>query len=251
MTDQPAGTIPDGLPRPAPAIYPAMIAVLRDVEAVGKERNNQAQNYRFRSIDDILNAIHPSLSKAGIFLAPEVQERQIERVEGREPGKGSWHVHLTVRHRFYACDGSHVDVTTIGSAMDSGDKASNKAMSAALKYALIEAFAIPLEDTDDGDHGDHGPAPRGGAGPEVRQQASEYRQQRQDPAPGPAKVEPWTTEQLAKWGEWKNKIGALAGGKERFTATNGSLKKTGATFDDYMAHFQAIYDELAKDQPPH
>ena len=231
----------------SPAIYPAMIAVLRDVEAVGKERNNQAQGYRFRSIDDILNAIHPSLSKAGIFLAPEVTERQIERVEGKEPGRGSWHVHLTVRHRFYACDGSHVDVTTIGSAMDSGDKASNKAMSAALKYALIEAFAIPLEDTDDGDQ-DHGPAARGGAGPEVRAQAAAHReQQRQEPA----KPEVWTPEMTKQWTDWKAKIGALVGGKERFSACNGSLKASGALHADYMAHFKTLYEELAKDQPPH
>jgi hypothetical protein len=247
MTDH---TIPatDYATAQPPAIFPAMLAVLRDVEAVGKNRANQTQGYKFRSIDDVLNAIHPSLAKAGVFLAPEVTDRQIERTEkeGKTGGmQTTWHVHLTVRHRFYAVDGSSVDVTTIGSAMDSGDKASNKAMSAALKYALIEAFAIPLEDMDEGDE-DRGP--RRGAGPETRQQAAAHREPAATQQPAPV---PWTKDQLDDWTVWKTKITALVGGPERFKATNGSLKASGATYADYMAHFEALYEELAKDQPPH
>ena len=46
-----------------------------------------------------------------------------------------------------AKDGSKHTVQTIGEAMDSGDKATNKAMSIALKYAAFISFFIPTEIT--------------------------------------------------------------------------------------------------------
>jgi hypothetical protein len=58
---------------------------------------------------------------------------------------------MTVRFRFMASDGSYVDVVTIGEGADSGDKASNKAMTAAQKYALTLTFTVPFEDQEDGD----------------------------------------------------------------------------------------------------
>ena len=39
--------------------------------------------------------------------------------------------------------------------MDSGDKATNKAMSAAYKYAAMQAFAIPTEGDNDADSTTH------------------------------------------------------------------------------------------------
>ena len=39
--------------------------------------------------------------------------------------------------------------------MDSGDKATNKAMSAAFKYAAFQAFAIPTESDNDADSTTH------------------------------------------------------------------------------------------------
>ena len=48
-------------------------------------------------------------------------------------------------------DGDSVDVVTLGEGIDTADKASNKAMSAAMKYALIELFSVPTQDVEDGD----------------------------------------------------------------------------------------------------
>jgi hypothetical protein len=50
-----------------------------------------------------------------------------------------------------ASDGSKHTVKTYGEAMDSGDKATNKAMSAAYKYAAFQAFCIPTEGDNDAD----------------------------------------------------------------------------------------------------
>jgi hypothetical protein len=56
-----------------------------------------------------------------------------------------------MQFHFYCIDGSNVSTTVIGEAMDSGDKATNKAMSIALKYALLQALLIPTEDEKDPD----------------------------------------------------------------------------------------------------
>ena len=57
-----------------------------------------------------------------------------------------------MEYDFYAEDGSKVTVGPIpAEGLDSGDKATNKALSAALKYALIQTFSIPTEDMAEAD----------------------------------------------------------------------------------------------------
>ena len=53
---------------------------------------------------------------------------------------------LKVRYHFTAIDGSEVCATVIGEGMDSGDKASNKALAVAYKYACFQVFCIPTEE---------------------------------------------------------------------------------------------------------
>jgi hypothetical protein len=65
---------------------------------------------------------------------------------------------LRVEFRFYAPDGSSVLVVTEGEAADHSDKASNKAMTAALKYCLIQTFLIPTADGEQDAHLPDGPA---------------------------------------------------------------------------------------------
>lgn len=131
-------------------IYQLIPKVMGDVGSIGKDRKNEQQGYKFRGIEDMYNAIHPALVKHGVFCAPEVLECvSTDRVTAN--GKPAIRVEMKVRHRFYAPDGSYIDVTTVGEGIDSSDKASNKCMSAAMKYAYIELFAIPTEDIADGD----------------------------------------------------------------------------------------------------
>jgi hypothetical protein len=85
-----------------------------------------------------------------------------ERSEERATKSGGVSIYrvLKIRYRFYADDGSFVDAVVIGEGMDSGDKASNKAMSVAQKYAFIQVFAIPTKEHKDPEHEDHDLAPR-------------------------------------------------------------------------------------------
>jgi hypothetical protein len=140
-------------------IYAAINAVMRDIDCIGKVRRNQQQHYSFRGIDDVYNAVHEPLAKHGVFIVPSVLERsQIEKAT--KTGGCLFYTVLKVSHKFYANDGSYVEAITCGEAMDSGDKSTNKAMSAAMKYAILEVFAIPTEGDNDSEN--HSPEPVAG-----------------------------------------------------------------------------------------
>lgn len=129
----------------SPAIYAALNAIMNDIGSIGKERQNQQQHFMFRGIDQVMNTLKPLLAKHHVNIIPEVVDM---RREERRTGSGGTLMYsiLTVKHHFVATDGSEVVSTTIGEGMDSGDKASNKAMSIAFKYACFQVFCIPTEE---------------------------------------------------------------------------------------------------------
>lgn len=120
-------------------------------QGISKARRNQQQGYSFRGIDDVLNALSAALVDAGLVVLPRCVER--ECVE-RTTAKGGAIFYVTCRVEFdlvCAEDGSKHTVCTFGEAMDSADKATNKAMSAAYKYLALLVFCIPTEATPDTD----------------------------------------------------------------------------------------------------
>lgn len=131
-------------------IYTAITKVMGEIGAVKKEGKNAVQGYAFRGIEQMYAAAHPAFIKHGIFCAPEVIDQKTETFVNNK-GTTTFRVLLRVAHKFYAADGSWIVVTTSGEGIDTSDKASNKAMSAAMKYALIELFCVPTEDIADSD----------------------------------------------------------------------------------------------------
>lgn len=124
-------------------------------EGISKSRKNEQQGYKFRGIDDVYNALAPVLAEHGLCILPRILSRSV--VE-RETARGGALFYVTVEAEFdFVCaeDGSKHTIRTYGEAMDSGDKATNKAMSAAYKYAAMQAFAIPTEGDNDADNTTH------------------------------------------------------------------------------------------------
>lgn len=140
-------------------IYKQITAVMNDLEAITKNRKNQSQGWTFRGIDDVYNAMHPLLAKHGVFTVPEVLEERTEEKTTRNGGLSIYRI-LKIKYHFFAEDGSNVAATVIGEGMDPGDKASNKAMAVAHKYALMQVFAIPTEEAKDPDFDHHDLVPR-------------------------------------------------------------------------------------------
>lgn len=129
------------------------------IGAVGKDSRNQQQGFQYRGIDAVMNALNPVMAKLGLFLCPEVLEQTREERQGRNGGNLLYSV-MKIKYTLYAPDGSNVSCVVIGEGMDSGDKASNKAMSIALKYAAFQLFMIPTEEMVDPDAECHDVLPR-------------------------------------------------------------------------------------------
>lgn len=138
----------------AEKIYSTITAVMEDIGAIGKEKKNISQGFMYRGIDDVMNALNPAFIKNKLFAVPEIIEQQREE---RRTAKGGLLIYsiCKVKYTFFAEDGSSVTVVTIGEGMDSGDKATNKAMAIAFKYACFQLFCIPTEEMQDPDRESH------------------------------------------------------------------------------------------------
>lgn len=141
------------------AIYKALAAINSEIEAVAKDKKNPQQGYKFRGIDDMYNALHDLFSKHNVFITSEVVDSKREERTTKGGGVLIYTI-ATCKFNFYTIDGSFVSSTLEGEAMDSGDKSTNKAMSAALKYALMQMFLIPTEEKLDTEYYDHNPEPK-------------------------------------------------------------------------------------------
>lgn len=128
-----------------PLIYERMALVNQAVTAISKGRTNEQQRFKFRGIDDVYNELHPLLAEHKIFIIPEVVHTEFV------PQAKGYFARAKMAYHFTTTDGSQVTAQVIGEAVDYGDKAMNKAMSIALKYALFQVFTIPTEDAKDPD----------------------------------------------------------------------------------------------------
>jgi len=141
------------------AVHAAISAVAEELSKVGisKSRQNQSQGYKFRGIDEVYGALAPLLPKHGLIVVPRILTREcVERTS--KSGTAQFYVTVSAEFDFIAvADGSTVTARTYGEAQDSGDKATNKAMSAAYKYAAFQTFCIPTEGDNDADA--HTPEP--------------------------------------------------------------------------------------------
>lgn len=131
-------------------IFETINAVMEEVGAVGKNSRNEQQKYMYRGIDDVMNALNPAFIKHKLLMVPEVVSQKREERQTAN-GKNIIYSVLSVKYTFYAEDGSSIYTIVPGEGMDSGDKASNKAMSSAFKYACFQTFCIPTEEMKDPD----------------------------------------------------------------------------------------------------
>ena len=135
-------------------IYEAITGIMSEIGAIGKNKTNTSQNFKYRGIDDVMNALQPMLVKYGVFVVPEILEQTREERTSRN-GAALIYSICKIMFSFFAKDGSHVSAITIGEGMDSGDKATNKAMAIAFKYACFQVFCIPTEEMKDPDSESH------------------------------------------------------------------------------------------------
>ncbi len=213
-----------------PHVYQAINAVQAELAALGitKTRQNTQQGYKFRGIDDVYNTLAPILAKHKLLIIPNVLTREmLERISKK--GDPLFNVVVYAKFTFISAeDGSSVEAATYGEAMDTADKATNKAMSAAYKYVCLQAFSIPTEGDNDADATTHEVAPRKKAPAAVQAK--------------PAGQAP-TLEQEQALLEDKKFINLAQTQEELAQAMNDIKAKRGAAFEQMRPQYTLAYSE--------
>lgn len=126
----------------------AVAGVMADLSHVAKRDHNSQQGFAFRGVDAVVNAVGPILRKHQVVVAPLVEDYAYGSVEVGKNRTPMGHARVTVRYRWYAPDGEFIESVSVGEAMDSGDKATAKAMSVAWRTCLLQTLALPTDDPD-------------------------------------------------------------------------------------------------------
>ncbi|MEV7413367.1 ERF family protein [Streptomyces althioticus] len=230
---------PAGGPADQPRVFQVIHAVMREVMPVRKNKENQQQNYKFRGVDDAMSAMAGPMRNHGCFIAPEMVDHK-----WRPRGEKGTHTVVTMLYRIYGPAGDCLMVTIPGEAMDTADKSTNKAMSAALKYMLFQVFMIPVDaksiDDADRETPDMANAPRQQGG---QQRRGQQRQQSGQQPRRSNRAEPGPWEQQPKpQGPPRRDFLAEAGqapSRAAFDAIRAAAVKAGAPAD-YLDKLDAI-----------
>ena len=129
-------------------IAQALNEIMKAVGAIAKTDRNNAQGFNFRGIDSVVNAVSPQLQKFGVIVVPTVEEYDYASVEIGKNRTVMGHVKVKVTYTFIGANGDAIKATVVGEAMDSGDKATAKAMSVAFRTALLQSLSLPTDDID-------------------------------------------------------------------------------------------------------
>lgn len=132
-----------------PTVQQALAAVARDVGVVpkGGKADERSGGYRYRGIDDVINALHGPLVEHGVVICPQVVHWATHEYHGYKSGVWSL-TQVQVRYMVYGPAGDHVEVVGIGEGIDNGDKGPGKAMSYAWKTAISQLFSLPTDDPE-------------------------------------------------------------------------------------------------------
>jgi len=129
-------------------IVKLLTKVMEDAGAVRKTERNTHQQFNFRGIDNVVNAVSPALRKHGVVVVPTLNHIEYEQVEIGERRTRMGYVRINVTYTFYAPDGTSIATTVAAESMDSGDKATAKAMSVAFRTCLLQTLCLPTDESD-------------------------------------------------------------------------------------------------------
>ncbi len=140
-------------------IYEKMMLITDEVGVVEKNLKVQVtknSSYQAVSERDILDKVKPIEKKYRVYSYP-FSRQIIENdtlVKKNDYGESNqFYLRLQTIYRFINIDepDEYIDITTYGDGIDTGDKATGKAMTYADKYALMKAYKISTGDDPDKD----------------------------------------------------------------------------------------------------
>lgn len=126
------------------SIHTKLSAILKAVGYIEKTGTNASQGYKYVQAAAVADKIRNEFAERGLTMIPE----NIEVTESGLTPSGKQAL-VTLRITWKITDsesGESVTFQSVGSGSDSTDKAVYKAMTGALKYALLLGFLIPTGD---------------------------------------------------------------------------------------------------------
>src|SRR3990167_4599510 len=102
-------------------IYQKIPEIMQSLGAIPKDGKNEQQGWSYRKIETILSRVHPLFGQHGVFIEEQGLDLQRETGQSKKGDPVQWSI-VKVRFRFYASDGSFIEVITAGESMDSSDK---------------------------------------------------------------------------------------------------------------------------------
>lgn len=130
-----------------PTVQQAWAAVMADVRALGKDQVNSHQRFNFRGVDDVMNAVGPAMRTHGVFVVPTAVDLRTRDAQTSQ-GKAAHETMVVVSYAIYGPAGDSMPGAAAGESLDSGDKATPKAMSVAYRTFLLQALCLPTHETD-------------------------------------------------------------------------------------------------------
>lgn len=138
-------------------IYQRMLKATEEIQTVAKNLSVQVtktSSYKAVGEKDILDAVKPIETKYGIYSYPherKIIETSLLETENQYGAKKQLFMRIETLYRFVNIDNpsEHIDIVSYGDGIDTGDKATGKAMTYCDKYALMKAYKISTGDDPD------------------------------------------------------------------------------------------------------
>src|SRR5271166_2390815 len=119
--------------------------VRRRIGYVQKRGHNERFNYSYVTAADIAGSVGDILAELGVVVIPRLEDISYESAVGR--GETTRMARVVMAYTFADVDsGEEVVAKVAGQGLDPGDKAPYKAMTGALKYALLQSFLLATGD---------------------------------------------------------------------------------------------------------
>lgn len=144
------------------SIIQRMAKATDDIKGVAKNltvSTGKGQGYKAVSEVDVLKAVRDAEKANGIYSYPvnrELVDSDLIEKQSQYGTRSEYFMRLRTTYRFVNVDDptDYIEIISYSDGIDSGDKATGKAMTYGDKYALLKAYKIPTGEDPDQDASD-------------------------------------------------------------------------------------------------
>ena len=133
-------------------LYQKLASITGEIGSIAKGGKNREQGYEFIEYAAVAGALRTLFAKFNIICLPSMGEREETEITTKSGAKG---FHVLIHFTFTFVNGDDPSerevINWVGEATDYGDKATNKAATAALKYCLMRTFNVSEKGDEDPD----------------------------------------------------------------------------------------------------